>query len=221
MNCNEIYLGDSLYLIDDLDLSPKLIIMSPPDVVSTNYSLDEYKKFLFGIYNKCFDKLDEHGVLISITTDRRIDGEIYTKHIDIINSLKDKAKLFNYKIWAKSLSVNLYILNYCHILCFRKSDKITNNKLKEFYPDVLLIERDIVKGYSTKDSFPTKLIEILVKNFTNEGDLVLDPFMGSGKTAVVAKKNKRNYIGFEIDEENVKIARKRVSEVGNNLFERL
>jgi DNA modification methylase len=38
---------------------------------------------------------------------------------------------------------------------------------------------------------------------------------------VVAKKNKRNYIGFEIDEENVKIARKRVGDVGNNLFERL
>lgn len=215
MDVNEIYLGNSLDLINDLDLSPRLIVMSPPDIAETKFSLDEYKKFLFDIYNKCFDKLDEHGVLTSITTDRKKDGEIYTKHIDIINSLRDKAMLFNYKIWAKSLSVNLYILNYCHILCFRKSDKITNNKIKEFYPDVWLIKREITKGYSVKDTFPERLINIVIRNFTNEGDLILDPFMGSGTSAVVAKQLKRNYIGFELEEKNINIAKSRIGMVGN------
>ena len=44
---------------------------------------------------------------------------------------------------------------------------------------------------------PEKLIAKLILASTDIGDLVLDPFSGSGTTAVVAKKLKRNYIGFE------------------------
>jgi len=46
---------------------------------------------------------------------------------------------------------------------------------------------------------PEELIEKLVLASSNVGDLVLDPFSGSGTTAVVCKKNKRNFIGFELD----------------------
>jgi len=213
MDINKIYCGNSLDLINDLDIFPKLIIMSPPDIAETPYNFQEYKHFLNEIYNKCIDKMDEHGVLISITTDRKMNGEIYLKHIDIINSINKKSMLFNYKVWCKNLKTNLYILNYCHILCFRKSKKITNNKIKEWYKDVFIIERDKIKGYKTKDSFPSKLIEIIIKNFTNENDLVFDPFVGSGKTAKVAKNLKRNYIGFELEKKNVKIANKLLNEV--------
>lgn len=206
MDINKIYCGNSLDLINDLNVSPKLIIMSPPDIAETAFALQEYQQFLNEIYNLCIDKLDEHGVLVSITTDRKMDGEIYLKHIDIINSIKSKSMLFNYKIWCKSRGINIYILNYCHLLCFRKSKKITNNKIKEWYKDVFIIERDKIKGYKTKDSFPSKLIEIIIKNFTNENDLVFDPFVGSGKTAKVAKNLKRNYIGFELEKKNVDIA---------------
>lgn len=45
--------------------------------------------------------------------------------------------------------------------------------------------------------FPEKLAEDHIKSWTNEGDLVLDPFMGSGTTAKMSMINKRNYIGFE------------------------
>jgi DNA modification methylase len=47
---------------------------------------------------------------------------------------------------------------------------------------------------------------------TYEGDVVLDPFIGSGTTAVAAKKTGRHYIGFEISEDYCDIARKRVEE---------
>lgn len=214
MELNKIYCGDSLNLIKDLDINPKLIIMSPPDIAETSYNnLQEYKKFLDQIYTDCIKKLHENGVMVSITTDRKMEGCIYTKHIDIINILNNFSKLFNYKIWAKTLKTNLYIPTFCHILCFRKTDKITNNKIKEWYPDIQYIERDNVVGYKNKDSFPTKLIEIIVSNYTNEQDLVLDPFIGSGKTACVCKKLNRNYIGFEIDEKNVCIANERLDEI--------
>ena len=47
---------------------------------------------------------------------------------------------------------------------------------------------------------------------TNEGDVVLDPFMGSGTSAVVAKKLNRNFVGYEINKEYIDIANKRLKD---------
>jgi len=47
---------------------------------------------------------------------------------------------------------------------------------------------------------------------SNEGDLVLDPFMGSGSTAVAAKMLKRNFIGYELSAEFCKIADQRLTD---------
>jgi len=49
--------------------------------------------------------------------------------------------------------------------------------------------------------FPTTLVEKALESTTTEGDTILDPFMGSGTTAVAAIQNQRNYVGFELDEE--------------------
>lgn len=206
MEVNKIYCGDALNLIDEMDIKPNIIIMSPPDLAETNYKLTEYKEFINTIYSKCFSKLDQNGILASITTDRKIDGQVYTKHIDIINAIGHDP--YQYKIWVKSNGVNLFILNYAHILFFRKSKKNTNNKIKEFYPDVWNIELDKVDGYKNKDSFPSELVRRIILNFSNMGDVVLDPFIGTGKTALLCKQNARNYIGFEIDENNFQIALK-------------
>ena len=48
---------------------------------------------------------------------------------------------------------------------------------------------------------------------TNEGEMVLDPFMGSGSTGVAAKRNKRDFTGIEIDESYFQIATRRIHEV--------
>ena len=56
------------------------------------------------------------------------------------------------------------------------------------------------------------MIEKLVKNSSNENDLVFDPFLGSGTTAVARKKFNRNFIGTEINETYYKIALQRVAE---------
>ena len=60
--------------------------------------------------------------------------------------------------------------------------------------------------------FPTDLIEPCIKAGSEEGDVVLDPFMGSGTTAVVAKTLGRHYIGCELNEEYGKLQQKRLSE---------
>lgn len=60
-------------------------------------------------------------------------------------------------------------------------------------------------------TFPEELAENHILSWSNEGDLVLDPFMGSGTTAKMALLNKRNYIGFEISKEYVNIAKQRLS----------
>ncbi|MCD6387204.1 MAG: site-specific DNA-methyltransferase, partial [Methanophagales archaeon] len=54
--------------------------------------------------------------------------------------------------------------------------------------------------------FPKFIVRGLIKLTTDEGDIVLDPFVGSGTVAVAAKKLKRRFIGFEINPEYCKYA---------------
>ena len=62
--------------------------------------------------------------------------------------------------------------------------------------------------------YPEPLVERMLKAGCPENGIVLDPFMGAGTTAVVAKQLNRNYIGFDLNEEYIKIANKRI----NNTF---
>ena len=59
--------------------------------------------------------------------------------------------------------------------------------------------------------FPEALPEWFIKLFTQEGDTVLDPFMGSGTTLRVAKRLGRNAVGIEIQPEYVELARKEMA----------
>lgn len=76
------------------------------------------------------------------------------------------------------------------------------------------------KGMATKDDiaykhpaiFPEKLVQDHILSWSNEGDTVLDCFMGSGTTAKMAILNNRNYIGFEISKEYCDIAEERIKQ---------
>ena len=65
-------------------------------------------------------------------------------------------------------------------------------------------------AYKHPAIFPEALAHDHIISWSNPGDVVLDPFMGSGTTAKMAKLTGRKYIGFEISEEYCEIARKRL-----------
>lgn len=60
---------------------------------------------------------------------------------------------------------------------------------------------------------PEKLIERIIKASSNEGDIVLDPFTGVGTALVVCQKLKRNFIGFELNQDFVTVAEERLNEI--------
>jgi site-specific DNA-methyltransferase (adenine-specific)/site-specific DNA-methyltransferase (cytosine-N4-specific) len=64
------------------------------------------------------------------------------------------------------------------------------------------------RGHSA--TFPIGLPEWFIKLFTKEGDIVLDPFIGSGTTAVAAKRSGRKFVGIDLDEHFCRMARMRL-----------
>jgi DNA modification methylase len=75
-----------------------------------------------------------------------------------------------------------------------------------------------VQGFGRKETkskwghsgFPVELPETCILLSTNEGDVVLDMFMGSGTTGEAAKKNNRNFIGFDLSKEYCEMAEQRI-----------
>tara|TARA_Y100000768_G_scaffold289900_1_gene224002 strand:- start:3166 stop:4014 length:849 start_codon:yes stop_codon:yes gene_type:complete len=74
------------------------------------------------------------------------------------------------------------------------------------------------EAYEHPALMPQELADDLIRSYSLKGDLVLDPFMGSGTTARMAYKNDRNYIGFEIDPTYHKLCESINSSVMNSVF---
>ena len=74
--------------------------------------------------------------------------------------------------------------------------------------------KERIKGENGRAIHPTqkpeKLLEIIIVASSDIGDIVLDPFFGTGTTGVVAQRLKRNWIGIEINEKYIKVAEKRI-----------
>ena len=81
----------------------------------------------------------------------------------------------------------------------------------EVYPTNVIHMATECSNVNHSAAFPVSLPEWFIKLFTREDDIVLDPFMGSGTTAVAAIKLNRHFIGVEMEEEYYKHAIKRVN----------
>jgi DNA modification methylase len=84
------------------------------------------------------------------------------------------------------------------------------------YPDNVLHLATESSNTNHSAAFPTSLPEWFIKLFTKPGDIILDPFLGSGSTAVAAKRTGRRYIGIEILKEFSQIAEQRVKKEHSN-----
>jgi DNA modification methylase len=139
-----------------------------------------------------------------------------------LNALKKVGfSVKNVIVWDKKihgLNWQYYSYTYELIIFAVKGEFIPNNKGygDKYYQDVWHIERNLnnqsekVSHHETEK--PVKIINIILKHSTKEGDIVLDPFLGSGTTAVACINLGRNFIGFEINKEYCDVANKRIAE---------
>jgi len=90
---------------------------------------------------------------------------------------------------------------------YRNKCKFKRGKLN----DLWVIPREITK-YNHSAAFPELLVIRILENFSDEGDIVYDPFMGTGTTAIVAKSMNRKYIGSEIVKKYCDLANQRLKD---------
>lgn len=103
---------------------------------------------------------------------------------------------------------------YC-IFAREKGVKLygTYHTKKKYY--ITPINKNDKKLYNHPTIKPLEIIQNLIINSSTEGDIVLDPFLGSGTTAVASKMLNRQYIGFEINKDYFEIAQKRIDNTLN------
>jgi site-specific DNA-methyltransferase (adenine-specific) len=101
-----------------------------------------------------------------------------------------------------------YRARYEFILFFEKGKR----KLNDLgVPDVIQVPR-IMNGYPTEK--PSAVSEVLVRQSTTEGEVVVDPFAGSGSVGVAAAKLGRGFWGADINPESIELSRRRLTEMG-------
>lgn len=88
---------------------------------------------------------------------------------------------------------------------YRKKGRFARGTLN----DIWQIKKERGKG-GHGAIFPQELVKKILVNFSDEGDVIYDPFMGTGTTALVSKNLNRNYIGSERSEHYIKIAEERL-----------
>lgn len=109
------------------------------------------------------------------------------------------------------------------ILIFEKENPISRKFSKYNFErgtlgDIWNVSRGKKIDKSHGAVFPEKLVSTILVNFSKEGDIVYDPFMGSGTTAVVSQKLNRKWLGSELSSNYCELIQKRIYEVQSGLF---
>ncbi len=184
-----------------------------------NLPIEEYYEFHLNVLNELLrvSKIIFYNIQI-VTGSKRA-------FFKIIGELSDYLK--DIVIWDKGYAQPAMaerVLNRQSelILIFDKENAISRqfekcNFSRGTMSDVWQINRGKKVDKDHSAVFPEKLVETILKNFTNEGDVIYDPFMGTGTTAYVSTVLKRNWIGSELNEEYVEVIEKRVKNA-NGLF---
>lgn len=139
----------------------------------------------------------------------------------ILNEFVRVMKKINIFIWCKPNATpftnNVWLTDIEYCLYFREKGIKLNDgyelKSKYYVAPTNKFDKDLYNHPTIK---PLELVKRHLLHATQSNDIVLDPFMGSGTTAVACKETERNFIGFEINKEYYKVAIDRVNGITAN-----
>ena len=152
---------------------------------------------------------------------------IMTNHVNLqemINTATECGfKFIKSLIWNKGNKImgQYYMSQFEYILFFRKGKGKKINKCGT--ADILDVPNKKTKNEEGKNIHDTEkpvgLMKILIENSSQEGEIVLDPFMGVGSTGMASIELNRKFIGIELDENYFTIAKQRIEDTYNKLNE--
>lgn len=222
------------------DCSVHLMVTSPPYNVTKEYDKDmtlrEYLEFLKKVFTETYRVLVYGGrACVNVANLGRkpyIPLSDYISQMMLEIGFLMRGEIIWYKgagagvsmAWGSWQSAANPVLRDTHeyILVFSKGsfsrkkpagkeDTITREQFMEWTKSVWIMNPESAKKVGHPAPFPVELPYRLIQLYTYTGDIVLDPFMGSGSTAIAALKSNRKYVGYEIDPAYVKLAEERIA----------
>lgn len=227
--CNgKVVFGTSEEMNKIKDGTVDMIVTSPPywdlkDYYKENQIGQEtyeiYTNRMYSVWEQCYKKLKENGsIWININIRTRNGIPILLPKLFVEQCNKIGFKYRGISIWHKSsgipTSAKKLSDHHEYVLIFTKSDisKIDINKFEQYadYKNDRISHKlfwninrkagSVGKNTIHPAIFPTELINRINIISTNKGDLVVDPFLGSGTSLIASINNGRNFIGYEYNE---------------------
>lgn len=239
---NKIFCKSSEKMEDIPDNSVHLMVTSPPYNVGKLYdkemSLKEYRAFLNKIWKEVHRVLVPGGkACINVANLGR--KPYLPLHSFIIEDMLKLGFLMRGEViwtkgaaatssiaWGSYMSAKNPVLRDGHeyILIFSKESftrgikpnmksTITKEEFIEYTKSIWSFNAEYASRVGHPAPFPIELPSRCIKLYTFEDEIILDPFMGSGTSAVAALMLNRNFVGYDVSEEYVKIAERRINEV--------
>lgn len=237
---NTIILGTAENMREIPDNSVHLMVTSPPYNVTKSYdddlTLKEYLQLLRNVFTETYRVLIHGGrACVNVANLGRkpyIPLSDYLSQMMIDIGYRMRGEIIWYKgagagvsmAWGSWQSAANPVLRDTHeyILIFSKgsfsrhkpegkANTITRDQFMEWTKSVWTMSPESAKKVGHPAPFPIELPYRLIQLYTYTEDIVLDPFMGSGSTAIAALKSGRKYVGYEIDPKYLKLAEARIA----------
>ena len=238
MELNKIYNDDCLEGMKKIeDNSVDLIITDPPyehvkgGMKSKKYNVGTWKSDSYMNEKMSdFKKEDIFNFLdVSITKMKKVNMYIFCSKLQLAHYFdylnKNKKLKYDLLVWDKSSDDGKYSMKSSkfftqdieYIIRIYESGVSLNkvwNEERTKSDSRYYMKRQKFKQPKGKHGTmkPVELIERFIELSSNENDIVLDPFMGSGTTAIACLNTNRNYIGFELDKKYCELANNRIKE---------
>lgn len=182
-----------------------------------NMKEEEYEQWQIDILNECYRVLKEDGSVFYNHKNRLHQGEVYSPYKWLY---KTKLMVRQEIVWDRGSTPIVAPIRWLptteRIYWLTKTTKTKFYRNINSYIKTEVWKIDIERKNPHPAPYPIRLIDTILEGFPNEPLTVLDPFMGSGTTALAAIKKGYNYIGFEKFQEYVNMAEDRIKNYKNN-----